>query len=361
MSSSVNTFCDLPFNKIKVAASGEVTMCCFQSGTLGNLMKSSFSDIWESNAAKLIRRATEAGELHEMCTGWGGCPFLCKPRVNQPVTFEPAYPTQIELDLPNTHCNIGGTSPTPETACFMCPRSIPDFIADVDITLEIAKKLSFLMPTLTDLRIQGLSELFWKDRVFEVLETLGFEQYKHQCHFSAYSNAIVFNTPQQTRFIDACPDSRLFFSIDAVTHETYIKVRRLPAFDRVIANIKEFAKNKKDGQHFEIANNINMVNLHEAVPMVDLAADLGAEGVQFNPTHDGGTGRVDLHNVQVNESNYQEFARVQDLIIERGHQRQIPVILTRPLALHYPDMAKVGAIENNPQSRWKKLLNLIAK
>lgn len=367
MTNEISAFCELPFRKIKVTASGEVSMCCYQSGSLGNLLKTPFDTIWNSAMAEEVRRQTEAGSLHPMCVGWGGCPFICAPREPKSLQFEHAYPTKLELDLPNTHCNIGGVTPTPETACFMCPRSLSDFQAEPDITLELVDNLKFLMPYLKHVTVQGISELFWKNRVFEVLDRLGFEPYKHHCHFSAYSNAIVFNEAPRAQFIEACPDSHLIFSIDAATPETYIKIRRLPAFERVTANIRAFVAERTACQVSEIANNLNMINLGEAVQMVELAADLGVDAIQFNPTHDGGTGREDLRHLQVNNDNYLEFARMQDRIAERAEQLGLICQFIRPLALNYPTTeiplhpVAIPTLIGQRESRWRSLLRLATR
>lgn len=159
-------FCSLPFSKIKVRPNGNVNMCCYQQGILGNLFTQDFQDIWSSKLAEEIRDSILALRLHSVCEGWGGCPYLVSSKVPKKISVEHDYPTWLEFDLPNTHCNIGGTSPTPNTACFMCPRSSPNFRPEPeDRSYELADRLKFLMPYLTQIHIQGTAEPFWKDRV----------------------------------------------------------------------------------------------------------------------------------------------------------------------------------------------------
>src|SRR5215470_1420981 len=103
--SNVETFCSLPFQKIKVSPTGNVSMCCYQKGVLGNLFVEDFDRIWHGELAREIRSHTLNLQLHPVCRGWGGCPYLVRPKVPKAIPFSSPYPTSLEFDLPNTHCN----------------------------------------------------------------------------------------------------------------------------------------------------------------------------------------------------------------------------------------------------------------
>jgi hypothetical protein len=330
----IDTFCRLPFSKIKVSPHGDVRMCCYQSGSLGNLLQQEITDIWDNVLAQEIRTTTRALELHSLCAGWGGCPFLTRTRSPIKVRVTHHLPTELEFDLPNTNCNIGGLKPTPETACFMCPRADPQFRPHEDHTMELIERLRPLMPSLTHLRVQGTAEPFWKDQVFDILASLGFYEYREKCLFSTYTNGTVFDPDRQSRFIDLCPNSALFFSIDAATSETYEKIRRMSVFHRVIENIRSFVRHKGPNQRVEIANNLNLYNLHEAVQMVELAHDVGVTCVQFNPTHTAGrSGATGFDDVLVDQSNCHLFAEAQEQLLQRASELGVGIILVRPLDL----------------------------
>jgi Iron-sulfur cluster-binding domain len=333
--SEVEAFCGLPFRKVKVNAYGDVNMCCYQQGFLGNLLQQDFMEIWCSPIAQEVRESTAASHLHTMCVGWGGCPFLVQERVPLKVKLDHSLPTQLELDLPNTHCNVGGSSPEPETACFMCPRASTSFTPEPDYTYELVDRLKFLMPYLADLRIQGVAEPFWKDRVFDVLERFDFQEHNKRCIFSTYTNGTVFNEERQWRFFELCPKSALFFSLDAATPDTYRKIRRLNAFDRVVQNIRRLTRQKGQNQRVEVSNNLNLLNLHEAVQMVELGKELCVDRIQFNPTHEGGGRREDLDSVRVNRANYQDFAEAQKLITQRASQLGVAITIVRPLDMGF--------------------------
>ncbi len=330
--SSVATFCSLPFQKIKVSPQGDVSMCCYQRGSLGNLFRKDFEEIWHGYLANEIRAVTLDGALHPVCEGWGGCPFLVKPRTAKTALLPHSYPTALEFDLPNTHCNIGGTSPTPDSACFMCPRAARDFSPEPDLSHELAERLAFLMPYLREVRVQGTAEPFWKDRAFHVLEKLGFGGYKDACVFSTYTNGVLLNKDARNKLLHMCPNASLFFSVDAATPETYRTIRRLNAFEQVVGNIRDLVR-EKGGRRVDIANNLNMLNLHEAIQMIELARDLNVDYVQFNPTHEGGSVREDLRHILVNRQNYRLFAEAQIAITERAKQLGVNIYFVRPLDL----------------------------
>lgn len=334
------TYCSFPFEKIKISARGDVSMCCYQGWSLGNLLHQEFDSIWLSDLAKEIRVTTLAGDLHQSCKGWGACPFLQKPKIKNAMVVEDfQYPIEIELDLPNTHCNIGGNNPTPDTACFMCPRASKQFVPDPDITDQIVDKIKFLMPKLKRIMVLGVSEPFWKDKVFHVLERLDFASYNEHILFHTFTNGTVFNGEKQDRFLSICKKSNLMFSLDAATPDTYKKIRRLDVFLKLIENIRHYKKKLTPGHSFFIANNINTVNVKECVKMVELASYVGADKVVFNPTHDCG-GAVDLSQVMVNQDNAWSFQEAEDKIRRKGKELNMNVNFVRPLSMGMTSTSK---------------------
>jgi Iron-sulfur cluster-binding domain len=338
----LEAFCDLPFTKIKVSPRGEVRMCCYQAGSLGNILRQDFLAIWPSKLAQDVRDSTGASQLHPMCKGWGGCPYLVRDKVPFKIRLSHGFPTFLELDLPNTHCNIGGTAPTPDTACFMCPRGAVDFSPDPDLTSKLVERLRFLMPYLGRLTVVGLAEVFWKGRVFEVLEQFEFQKYNRGCFFTTFTNGTQFDEQTQERFIEMCPKALLLFSLDAATPETYRKVRRINAFSRIVENIRGFVRRRGSTQSVRIANNINLINVDECVKMVELGKDLGVDGIVFNPTHTAAKKRDDIEWAVVNDSNYRRFAEAENMILRRAAELEIPVTFYRPLDLGF------SADEMNP-------------
>lgn len=171
----VESFCSFPFNRVRVTAEGNISFCCFMrpdplqsesDAYIGNVLEKPFDEIWYSALADEIRIATLDGNLHKKCQ-CPGCPYLPlkKPYPLQNVVYN-EYPTFLEIDLPNTHCNVGGLRPDPvkSPACIMCERAAPFFRPEKNHLFEVLQKIKHLMPNLAQIHIQGIAEPFYQTR-----------------------------------------------------------------------------------------------------------------------------------------------------------------------------------------------------
>jgi MoaA/NifB/PqqE/SkfB family radical SAM enzyme len=200
------------------------------------------------------------------------------------------------------------------------------------------------MPSLTDLRIQGVAEPFWRGRVFDILDRLRFDDYKTQCRFSAYTNGTLLTHQTRTRLLASCPLATLHVSMDAATPETYRRIRRVNLFERVVANVRGMVSERSRMHQVVLANNINLLNVHEIEAMVDLAAYLGVDWVEFNPTHDGGSGRVDIADVCVSSDNWQLFAEAETRATQRAERCGVNAHFVRPLSGGFDDRRADGSL-----------------
>lgn len=329
-------FCPYPFNRVRVTSEGKVAMCCYQRADpalpnddpyIGDLTKNSFDEIWFGDIAEDIRKETIAGNLHKKCQ-CPGCPFLSmnKPYPKQNFIYN-EYPTFLEIDLPNTHCNVGLTNPNEShPACIMCERAAPWFKPEENKLKEVLNKISPLMPNLQQIHIQGLAEPFWKGLIFEVLDDLNFDDYKYKCIVSVNTNGTIFNQKCRSEYLNRCPNSITTFSIDAATPETYKKIRILPLFDKVLENFYAFSKEiVRSRQFLRVNNNINLINIDEAVSMVKIAANANVNCLEFNPT-DGFN-----REILVNESNCGKFYKTEEEIKAECNRLKVPFTFTRPL------------------------------
>ena len=337
----MQVFCGYPFTRVRVTAEGNVAMCCFQRpdplkpdiAYLGNLLKDSFDEIWFSELAEDIRNTTMKGELADLCRV-PGCPYLSmrKPYPTHHVIYN-EYPTFLEIDLPNTHCNVGGTTPSEKNpACIMCERASPHFVPEVDKLADVIPRLINIVPNLTQIHIQGIAEPFYKDLLFNLLDWLEFDKYKDRITISTTTNGTLFKPEVREKFLQRCPHSITNFSIDAATPETFKKIRIFDCFERVLENMYSFNKERiRPRQFLRICNNINTMNIHEAVAMVQIAANADAEYIEFNPT-DGFN-----REILVNEQNCGMFKKAQDDIIRECERLGVPYNFIRPLDLGLTD------------------------
>lgn len=325
----VNTFCSNPHNKVILNSWGDVSMCCYQMVQLGRLdEKTEILDLWRGPLAKQIRKETEEGRLHPVCGKGTACPYKIQEKKSGPVTIygDSLYPTWLEICLPDRHCNIGGYEPSEKNpACIMCIRNFvkPE---QEDLTEFLCQKARPLMPYLTQFSVLGIAEPFWKDAVFYIMNKVGFENEKHRIRFTTNTNGTCLNERTARRFFDCVEWSDISWSLDAATPETHVKIRRLDALDLVVKNLKQWIEIRKeigkaDHHRVTIYNNINLINVHEMVQMVEMAASLGVDGITMLPTYDQ-AGLVNLGELILTEKNVDIFkdnaARAKQRAMELG-------------------------------------------
>ena len=331
----VNKICDFPWTKLKVNSQGDVMNCCWQNPGIGNIFREDLNEVWNNRVLTDIRNITKEGKFHRLCSAWGTCPFLVNENLNPKEDLDlnytdyvvgskyegfdenaeqyKSYPDELELDLPNTHCNIGYGVPSEKNpACIMCARNSPQFVAEYDRLRDVCIKLEEWMEHFKHINIQGYAEPFYKDIVFDSLDWLNFKEYKKEIFLSVINNGMYFNRSRQKEWVRRSIKSNVQFSIDAASEETYVKVRRANAYKTVFENIYLYNKyrdksrdsNGRKVHMLTVNNNINILNVHECVKMVEDAAKWEVDFIQFGPTD-----RVykDMEWICVNDDNRQIF------------------------------------------------------
>lgn len=330
-SHTAQAFCLEPFLHLKFTCDGYVTMCCFhQRRCLGNILTSSLEDIWFSPLAKEIRKVTLEGRLHPTCQS-ENCPFFFKDKTKVETFLCDEYPTRFEFDLPTQHCNIGGMYPTKDNpACFMCERNLrkPEDFWQEDRLDEICKKLRPYTRNLDLLHIQGVAEPFWKDRIFKIIEDLGADRLQHRIRFTANTNGTLLTSAVRKKYL-AFSKTNITWSVDAGTAQTYKKLRRTDLYDHVVKNLKAYGRERDQcNQFLHIHNNINLININEVVMMVELAADVGVNRLDFNPTYG-------VPEICVNEKNAHLFWEAQEKIVKRSKELGVYTTFMRNLPLNF--------------------------
>lgn len=338
---SVKTYCVLPFVRFKVTCEGDVTFCCFQDRKcLGNILKDSFESIWNGELAQQVRRDTLNNKLHPTCGLPKSCPYahMQEPELAanaRDIDIRPV-PVELEIDLPSQHCNIGGLNPNEDNpACVMCERNFK-FEHQEDRLKEVCAKLLPYAHNFNMVHIQGVAEAFWKDYIFQIAEWLGLDQRKQRVGISTTTNGTVLTDIRIERFLEY-PRSSLTFSLDAATPETYQLIRRLPAFDKILRQAKKYNEKRTKAQVARVHNNINLLNIHEVVDMVRIAAELGMDEVEFNPTCGVPFITLDNYNVEL-------FRDAQKKIEDASTKYPIKVHFMRPLDLDFgkPELVQIS-------------------
>ena len=340
----VNAFCPFPFNRIRLTCEGWASFCCFmrpnpvkneENAYIGNVLKNTFDEVWYGEDAEAIRQATFSGILHDKCK-CPGCPFevMNAPYPTQNVIYN-EYPNFLEIDLPNTHCNVGGLNPDPVTspACIMCERSSPTFKPEKNHLFEVLDRIKHIVPNLHQIHIQGISEPFYQTReegylLFDVLDALDFDKYAEKITVSVTTNGTLFKKSVREEYLKRIPHSITNFSIDAATPETFKKIRIFDCFDKIIDNLYQFSKERvRPRQFIRIHCNVNTMNVHEVVGLVHIAHKASAEYLEVNPTNGFN------HKILVNQTNCGLFAKAQQDIVNECEKLGVPYNFIRPLDL----------------------------
>lgn len=316
---------------------GKVQMCCHQTYRfIGSLFENSFEDIWLGDLAKDIRLQILEDKLHEHCRT-SECPFRYKiPKKKTFKINKNGLPTELEFDLHPSHCNYGGVLADPQTTCVMCPRNAQvsrNFILESpDQTEMLADKVKHIVPYLCRMCIMGISEPFWKNKMFEVMDIFDFDRYKDKILFWTNTNGSLCNQEAMKVFANRTKRTCLQFSLDAATEETYLKIRRNKVWNKVVSNLREWSLktkklNRKEGVNHEvvIANNINLLNVKEMSLMVEMAKELQVDRLHFTGTHDMG-GSNNLSHILPSPDNYKMFSEFERRAKKRANQ--LGVVLT---------------------------------
>lgn len=321
----IQTFCERPFARLKVTSEGNASMCCFQErACLGNILTTSLEEMWNSDLANDIRKTTSEGQLHKTCQ-IHSCPFFHIKQQTMGSTYMNKFPVDLEIDLPNQHCNIGGENPTPDApACLMCERHLY-WVKQEDRLEEICGRLRPYVTHLRSLHIQGVAEAFWKDRIFDILQWLNLPPGQDQIVISTTTNGTILTEPRRRRFLKY-PRTCLTFSVDAATPATFRLIRRVDMFHRVRENLLAYSRERNPlSQHMTIHNNINLLNINEVIGMVELAAQAQCP-IDFNPTYSAPSICVEDWNVAL-------FKQAQEQIIEAAQRLGVRVTFMRPLTI----------------------------
>ena len=162
--------------------------------------------------------------------------------------------------------------------CATCPLTFSPQEAARQLSLEEFKHLVRQLPDLRRAVLQGIGEpLLNRDLAPMVahLKTRG-------VYVVFNTNAALLTRRRQLELIDSGLDE-LRVSLDSSTPETYLKVRGIPAFERVVANLGEMVSTRVSRGTCTPRISIWMTglreNLHELPDVVDLAGRLGVDEV----------------------------------------------------------------------------------
>jgi MoaA/NifB/PqqE/SkfB family radical SAM enzyme len=162
--------------------------------------------------------------------------------------------------------------------CATCPLTFSPQEQARQLSLDEFKALVEQLPDLRRAVLQGVGEPLLNRDLAHMIAHL-----KLRDVYTVFNtNAALLTRRRQVELVDSGLDE-LRVSLDGSTPETYLKVRGIPAFERVIANVGEMVRTRTELESATPRISIWMTglrdNLRELPDVVDLAARLGVEEV----------------------------------------------------------------------------------
>ncbi|MCB2153853.1 radical SAM protein [bacterium] len=181
--------------------------------------------------------------------------------------------------------NIGLTARCP-LKCIQCHQSMPGYSPTIELDDRSWQQLKDMIPHATEITVAGAGEpLLYKDfeEVIQYICDCG-------CKIELYSSLSAWR-PSYAETIARCVNV-LYCSIDAATSQTYDNIRQGGNFDHVKDRVRAIA-GERDRQHPEggwlkihLAFMPMLPNAEELPMLPELAAELGADAIFFQPMFD---------------------------------------------------------------------------
>jgi hypothetical protein len=290
---------------------------------LGNLIQQPLDDTWKG--VKDIQQGVITGYLHPACNSLS-CPYYAlEKRIHKDIE-EFAGPVELEIRLPMQNCDVGGMRPTEERRpCFGCERDW-NYQWQEDRLFEICTKIKPLMPNIQYLSVQGVAEPFCQDAIFNVFRWLGAQDYKKQLLIHTATAGMLLRPVVRYRYL-WYDNSFLMVSLPAGTAETFEKICRVNMFDTVVENVREYSKERNPKtQKLALHSHINMLNIGEVETLVQIAADLKVDFIEFDASYA-------MPGLVVDATNVGQFRDAQKKIVAKGRELGVQTTFLRNLYL----------------------------
>jgi MoaA/NifB/PqqE/SkfB family radical SAM enzyme len=162
--------------------------------------------------------------------------------------------------------------------CATCPLTFSPQEAARQLGLDEFKTLVAQLPDLRRAVLQGIGEPLLNPDLAAMIRHL-----KERGVYVVFNtNAVLLTRRRQVELIGSGLDE-LRVSLDGSTPETYRRVRGIPGFERVVANVGQMVRTRRelgaDTPRLSFWVTGLRENLHELPEVVDLAARLGVEEV----------------------------------------------------------------------------------
>lgn len=215
---------------------------------------------------------------------------------NPPVTeMRPAAPGALPRSL-----YIEATNRC-DSKCQTCVRTFTTNEPVNDTTLANVKAIVDQFPVIERVVLHGIGEPLLNPEIFEIIAFLK----TRGAYVLFNSDAISLTKPRAQQLIDSGLDEYRV-SIDSATAETFLKIRGVNQFNRVVGNVTELRSlQEQQGlstPHVSLWFIAAQSNLHELPGLVQLASDAGVKEVYLQRLVTTSAGR-DGHGIATDEQS----------------------------------------------------------
>ena len=283
-----NFTCRTMLNHLEVVKDGETWCCCttFMGIGLGNMMKSSVEDVWNSTLHKILCLSTE-NHTYSFCDK-NMCPlFVNKKPTNQNSLQMEDYhametmPKVVAIGY-DSSCNLMCRT-CRDTLCIASGKEAGKLDEVTDVVIEkLLSAAEFLV-------LAGDGEVF-VSKAYERLYRS--DKVNDMKYIRILSNGTLFSKSNWEKFaVNKLGKIMLTFSIDAATKETYEKIRRNGNFEVLKKNMEFASELRREGKVSFLRLNfvVQKENYMEMTMFVEWAEKLGADAVFFTKILNWGT------------------------------------------------------------------------
>jgi cyclic pyranopterin phosphate synthase len=226
-------FCPIPFLQLELTPLGKVSACCYSGEyEVGNVDRQTLVEIWNSEKLRRWRREFLTGDVR-ICKAPMEV-FGCQKNyqhLNELVElaeFQAELPRRLDLRL-NGKCNL---------ECVMCDVwSQPNGLYDKSDLWEVGPERIF--PFLKEVDMLG-GEPFIQRDTFRFIEEV--QRVNPDCTWGFITNAHYRMSPYLQGILEPLKLRHIHLSLDAVTKDTYAKVRLKGDWTRVHETVLAFVE-----------------------------------------------------------------------------------------------------------------------
>jgi len=175
--------------------------------------------------------------------------------------------------------------------CLICDRHTRPAGSDREASVEVIAAVEPLLKTATCILLHCGGEAMFSRHFDQMISVI------HPPTRVAFATNAMLMTPQRTeKMLARDIMAGIEISLDAATPEIYHLMRPAGKFDRVIEHIRYYTRRTKELKREFSSLFLNMTvcqaNVEDIPKLVDLALEVGAQGVSFNHLNSGMTHKV---------------------------------------------------------------------